>query len=60
MAIMLGVYVKWLFARQIGGDLKEVMLTMKKIADGDLSIRLEVAKKITAVYCTARRKCCSN
>ena len=45
MAIMLGVYVKWLFARQIGGDLKEVMLTMKKIADGDLSIRLEVAKK---------------
>jgi len=45
IAILLGIYVKWLFSRQIGGDLKEVMVSMKRIADGDLSIHLDVGKK---------------
>lgn len=45
IALMLGLYVRWLFAKQIGGDPKEVMSVMKKIADGDLTVRFDTAKK---------------
>ena len=43
-AIILGVYTRRTFVRQIGGDPKEVMRVLLKIANGNLAIKFDVEK----------------
>ncbi|WP_050477369.1 methyl-accepting chemotaxis protein [Herbaspirillum rhizosphaerae] len=41
-AIILGMYTRRMFVRQIGGDPREVMRILHKIANGDLDVKLDV------------------
>jgi methyl-accepting chemotaxis protein len=44
IAMALALYTRRIFARQIGGDPKEVMRILRKIADGDLTVQFAVGK----------------
>ncbi|MFL9924397.1 methyl-accepting chemotaxis protein [Herbaspirillum lusitanum] len=43
-ALLLGLYTRYMFARQIGGDPQEAMLALKKVADGDLTVRFDISR----------------
>lgn len=42
-ALMLGLSIRHAFTRQIGGDPKEVMRILREIANGDLSVTVDMA-----------------
>jgi len=44
IAMALALYTRRIFARQIGGDPREVMRILRKIADGDLTVQFAVGK----------------
>ncbi|MCW5297550.1 methyl-accepting chemotaxis protein [Herbaspirillum lusitanum] len=44
IAVALTLYMRRIFARQIGGDPREVMRILRKIADGDLTVQFAVGK----------------
>ena len=45
IALVLALYVRRTFARQIGGDPREVMRILRKVADGDLTVQFAVGKQ---------------
>jgi methyl-accepting chemotaxis protein len=44
IALLLGLYTRYLFARQIGGDPREAMESLKRAAAGDLTTRFNVSR----------------
>lgn len=44
LALVLGAYTRYQFARQIGGDPEQAKHVLKCVADGDMTIRFEVSK----------------
>ncbi|OWY29453.1 methyl-accepting chemotaxis protein [Herbaspirillum robiniae] len=44
IALLLGGYTRYLFARQIGGDPREAMRALRRAAEGDLSVRFKVSR----------------
>ncbi|WP_343583791.1 methyl-accepting chemotaxis protein [Herbaspirillum sp.] len=44
IALFLGIYTRYLFARQIGGDPREAMEALRRAAGGDLTIRFNVSR----------------
>lgn len=44
LALALALYTRYLFARQIGGDPRIAMAALKKVAEGDLTIRFRVSR----------------
>ena len=44
IALVLGLYTRYLFARQIGGDPREAMEALKRAAAGDLTTRFNVSR----------------
>ncbi|TWC68266.1 methyl-accepting chemotaxis protein [Herbaspirillum sp. SJZ099] len=44
IALLLGLYTRYLFARQIGGDPREAMESLRRAAAGDLTTRFNVSR----------------
>ena len=43
VALAMGFYVRLLFARQIGGDPREAMMSLRRAAGGDMTVRFKVS-----------------
>nr|WP_265112956.1 methyl-accepting chemotaxis protein [Herbaspirillum sp. alder98] len=44
IALAMGLYVRFLFARQIGGDPREAMMSLRRAAEGDMTVRFKVSR----------------
>jgi methyl-accepting chemotaxis protein len=43
IALAMAFYVRFMFARQIGGDPREAMMTLRRAAEGDMTVRFNVS-----------------